>query len=153
MNELIQLLLNMVCTTSIALMGPTLAETGTTAECMSPEEVTSTFWQDQSYDEEGTILGFFDGNENHIVVSNDLTMDYTIEVLWHEAAHAWDLKKGTELNGYPSWYSETHTGFDVEQFARLQTLHLGVWPEWEVFPDVTPTDSEWALMEQAGWLM
>jgi len=96
--------------------------------------------------------GWYNGDTDTAYVMNDMSLEYTIEVLEHELAHAWDLKKGTELNGYPSFFSETHTGFDIEQFARLQTLWRGVWPAEEVYPDVIPTEDEWARMEAAGWL-
>ena len=97
--------------------------------------------------------GWYNGETDTAYVMNDLSVSYTIEVLEHELAHAWDLKKGTEHNGYPSFFSETHTGFTVESFARLQTLHRGVWPTAERFPDVVPTEGDWRLMERAGWLM
>ena len=112
--------------------------------CVSPE-----------YAEEagmGHALGWYDGYEDAAYVVTGQTIEYTAEILWHELAHAWDLKKGTELNGYPSFFSETHTGFDLEAFARLQTLHLRVWPEGEAFPDAVPTDAEWTAMGRAGWL-
>ena len=96
--------------------------------------------------------GWYNGYTDTVYVMYDMSLEYTIQVLEHELAHAWDLKKGTELNGYPSYFSETHTGFDVEQFARLQTLWMGEWPEGEEFPDVIPTEDEWSRMEAAGWL-
>ena len=98
------------------------------------------------------VVGWYDGYQDTAYVVQGLGHRYTVEVLWHELAHAWDLKKGTELNGYPSFFSETHTGFDLESFARLQTLRLGVWPEGETYPDTVPTDAEWAAMGAAGWL-
>lgn len=97
--------------------------------------------------------GWYDGNTNTVYVMNDMGYEYTVEVLYHELAHAWDLEKGTLYNGEPSYFSATQTGFDVEEFARLQTLWLDMWPENEVFPDVVPTLSEWEAMERAGWLM
>lgn len=110
--------------------------------CVSPEEATI----------DGAI-GWYDGYEDTAYVVEGLSFGYTQEVLWHELAHAWDLKKGTEVNGYPSFFSETHTGFDVEQFARLQTLWMGVWPNGEEWTDVVPSVGDWRLMYGAGWLM
>jgi hypothetical protein len=98
-------------------------------------------------------VGWYNGDEDIAYLVNDLSFEYSREVLQHELAHAWDLAKGTELNGTPSFFSETHTGFDIEQFARLQTLWLGAWPVDEVYPDVIPTDDEWDRMNRAGWLI
>ena len=113
--------------------------------CVSPEYAAAV---DMEH-----ALGWYNGYEDRAYVVEGLSYGYTQEVLWHELAHAWDLKKGTEVNGYPSFFSETHTAFDLEQFARLQTLWLGVFPEDEVYHDTVPTDGEWRKMYAAGWLM
>lgn len=155
-ETLIHLMTNLTCAIGIGVMAPTLATTGTTVECLAPEAVTESYWEGYEAhedQEQGDILAYYNGDVNHITISDNLTLEYTVEVLWHEFAHAWDLQKGTELNGYPSFFSETHTGFDVEQFARLQTLYLGEWPEGETFPDTIPTEAEFAQMAAAGWLI
>ena len=97
-------------------------------------------------------IGWYNGDTDTAYVMEGLSFQYTREVMAHEIAHAWDLRKGTETNGFPSFFSTTHTGFDVEQFARLQTLHRGEWPANEAYPDVIPTDDDWARMDAAGWL-
>lgn len=136
------LIANLLCAAAAATMP--FAAAGTEVVCVSEQYASSVGMEHAA--------GWYNGDTDTAYVIDDLDFGYTQEVLAHEFAHAWDLKKGTKLNGYPSFFSETHTGFDVEEFARLQTLHLRVWPANEVYPDVIPTSSEWGAMDRAGWL-
>lgn len=133
----------LLCSMALVFMSPHAGETS--LACISPEAAEA--------EGMGHAAGWYNGDTDTAFVVEGLGLSYSVDVLWHELAHSWDLRKGTELNGHPSFFSETHTGFSVEEFARLQTLHLGVWPEAEEFPDVIPTAEEWAVMENAGWLM
>ena len=100
--------------------------------------------------------GWYDGDTNDIYVVDNLTFAYTRQVLAHEVAHEADLTKGTELNGYPSFFSETHTGFDVEEWARMVTYTDGVWPTDERYPDAwiyqARAASDIRRMTAAGWI-
>ena len=138
------MLAGLLCSVALAFMAPHAGETS--LECISAEEATEVHGMENP-------LGWYNGDTDTAYVIEGLSHTYTQEVIWHELAHAWDLKKGTELNGFPSFFSETHTGFDLESFARLQTLHLGVWPSGERYPGEIPTEAEWTAMESAGWLM
>jgi hypothetical protein len=119
--------------------------------CISPEAAEMA--------DMGHAAGWYNGDIDVAFVKDDLGFSYTRAVLFHELAHSWDLRKGTELNGYPSFFSETHTGFDAEEFARLQTYQLGEWPEAEAYPDEwayrNPSDigRDMKRMDRAGWLM
>jgi len=114
------------------------------AVCISPAEAEAMGM--------GHAFGWYDGYEDRLYVQEGLSFYYSMEVVAHEAAHAHDLRLGTRVNGYPSFFSETHTGFDVEEYARMVTFVSGWWPRDEVFPDVVPSSEDYWAMHLAGWL-
>lgn len=140
---------SLIC--SLALVSMLPFSGSTELECISPEAATA-YWTETYGTEDFYPLGWYNGYSDTVFLVEGQTFRYSREIIWHELAHSWDLRKGTEVNGYPSYFSETHTGFSVEAYARLWTLYLGVWPQGEVFPDSVPSRAEYEAMEAAGWL-
>jgi hypothetical protein len=137
------------CAIGIALGSP-LAPAHTEAVCIPQDEVQQ-FWQQNYLADDPGAAGWFDGNTDTIYIVTGWSIQYSYEIFAHEAAHAHDWARGTEVNGYPSWWSQTHTGFDVEEWARLVTYVNGDWPADEQFPDPIPSAEDVATMRAAGW--
>ena len=115
-------------------------------------EYRADFWSPWPEIDSTGVVGWFDVYTNSVFVMDDLGYQYTTEVIEHEIGHAWDWQLGGRVNGYPSYFSETNTGFDLEEFARMYSFHAGMWPENEIYPDTIPTNAEFFAMEQDGWL-
>ena len=140
---MLELILRLLATTACSLAASTMPGDAT-IHCVSEEYATSVGMEHAA--------GWYNGDIDEIFVIDSLTFQYTREVLAHELAHQADLEKGTRINGYPSFFSETHTGFDVEEWARMITYVNGDWPTNEVFPDAIPTQEDIIAMRDAGWL-
>jgi len=98
--------------------------------------------------------GWYNGDEDkvYVVYSPQVSPDYVLAVLAHELVHADDLRIGTLVNGYPSFYSQTNTTYDIEHYARLVTHINGSWAINETFPDALPTAHETAHFRALGVL-
>ena len=145
-----ELFANLMCVLAIATSSH-MAPDHTEAACIPQDEVQQ-FWQQNYLADDPGAAGWYDGDQDKIFVVAGYGFEYATQVFAHEAAHAHDLARGTAVNGYPSWWSETHTSFDVEEWARLVTYVNGDWPADEQFPDAIPTAEEIAAMRDAGWL-
>lgn len=124
------------CAATVMSMMSVFAPTGTDVQCLNHEQmitVQSEIWADdadvQADLADGKIdrfIGWYDGDTNTITVLDSLERGHLEAVLIHEAAHAYDLARGTEEYGEPTFWS-TRNGVDHEAYAVGVTVWAGWW--------------------------